>query len=60
MLIPGICGIFNFLQSTTYIDKANSNANSFKDAMIDFVDGIKELNRIQMNLFNKEFIDYYM
>ena len=58
MLIPGICGIFKFLQSTAYIDKADSNANSFEDAMIDFVDGIKELNRIQMNLFNKEFIDY--
>ena len=31
---------------------------SFKDVIEDFVDGIKELNRIQMNLFNKEFIDY--
>ena len=55
ILMPGIRGIFSFLQSTAYIDKADSNANSFEDAMIDFVDGIKELERIQMNSFNNEF-----
>lgn len=55
ILMPGIHGIFGFLQSTAYIDKADSNANSFEDAMIDFVDGIKELERIQMNSFNNEF-----
>ena len=58
MLMPGIYSIFNFLQSTAYINKANSNANSFEDAMVDFVDGIKELDRIQMNSFNKEFVDH--
>lgn len=58
MLMPGIYGIFNFLQSTAYIDKADSNANSFEDAMEDFVDGVKELERIQMTSFNKEFVDH--
>ena len=35
-----------------------NSAEIFTDVIEDFVDGIKELNRIQMNLFNKEFIDY--
>ena len=58
ILMPGIRGIFSFLQSTKYIDKADSNANSFEDAMIDFVDGIIELERIQMNSFNNEFEEH--
>ena len=49
--------IIKYLNDTNF-KTAKTRSSVFTDVIEDFVDGIKEVERIQMNLFNKEFIDY--
>lgn len=44
--------IIALLQDTDKINMADKNANSFEDAIEDFVDGVNELDKLRLNLDN--------
>lgn len=56
-LISGITTIINYISTRKFV-QSKENAGRFEDVMEDFVDGVKELERIQMKSFTKEFIDH--